>query len=475
MKLKNILLIIIITSGTSLFAQVPDGNSGESIGYNEYLSILQKKLPELNRSTLTIESAENNLLGAESSSDTNLSGSGSYSRGVNYSSSTPDYKSESSTWSLNGGLSRKFNTTGTKLEAGTGYDYTTVDNSGYRSYTPSVYVKFTQSLLQNAFGVIDRFSVNDASMKLAIEKLRKSETDKSYLNYYRKLYFTWIIQREKLSLLKKSVAETKDLESEIERKVRAGLTDRLDIQTVRALLLQYELTYSEGEADLATIESEISLFLNTGTLKPADNEFPAFFEKRNRNTYSFISYEKTRSAEIYRMTRDNLSYAFDVQESRLLPQLDVTGQYTRKGNSGNDAAEAYSNMNDSEYYLGFAITYPLSNSSGRASVKEAEIAVKSINNEYEVSKKSFTINLNTAIKRIDGLKKSIEITEKRVAVLEAKYSAGYRQYLQSRQNLQFLIDTSLDITGEKIALNQLKNLLIQYSIDYDDLTEVIQK
>lgn len=474
MKKKKILLIILVAFATSVFAQVQDESNARSISYNEYLSILRNKLPELNRSTLAIETAEKNLLSAESSSDTSLSGSGSYSQGVNYSSSLPGNKTESSTWSLSGGLSRKFNSTGTRLEAGTGYDYTTVDKSGYRSYTPSVYIKFTQSLLQNAFGVIDRFSLNDAKMKLSIEKLRKSETDKSYLNYYRKLYFTWIIQREKLALLKKSVAETKDLEAEIEMKVKSGLADRIDIQTVRALLLQYELTYSEAESDLHIIESEISLFVNTDSLKPAGSEFPSYYEKSDSNTYPFINFEKTRSAEIYRMTRENLSYTYDVQESRLLPQLDVTGQYTKKGNSTTDAADAYSNLKDNEYYLGFAITYPLSNSSGHAAVKEAEIAVKSINNEYEVSKKSYTTNLNTAIKRIDGLKKSIDITEKRISVLEAKYSAGYRQYLQSRQNLQFLIDTSLDITGEKITLNQLKNTLIQYSIDYGDLTEETQ-
>lgn len=473
MKVKVILFTFIITFTTPAFPQTPGENKVQSISYNEYLSILYKKLPELNRSSITIESAENALNRAESAADTNLSGSGLYSKGVNYNSNplTVDNKTESSTWSMNGGLSKKFNATGTTLEAGTGYEYSTLDKSSYRTHTPSVYLKFTQSLLQNAFGVIDRFSVNDAKMKIEIEKLRKSETDKTYLNYYRKLYFTWIIQREKLKLLNKSVTDTNNLAIEIDRKVRAGLTDRIDIQTVKALLLQYELTYNETEADLDIIESELSLFINPGTNKPSDNDFNIFFKKSGSSDYLFINYNKTKSAEIYRVTKENLSYASDVQESRLLPQLDVTGQYTRKGNSTNDAAEAYSNLKDNEYYLGFSISYPLSNNTGKSSVKEAEIAVKSINNEFDISRNSYTTNLNTAIKRIEGLKKSIALTEKRISVLESKYSAGYKQYLQSRQNIQFLTDTSLDITGEKITLNNLKNSLIHYKIDYDDLTE----
>lgn len=474
MKLKQKILIILLLLSAGAIAQTKNEIERQSLTYNEYLSILQKKLPELNRSNLSVETAEKDLLKSKSSTDTNFTGSGSYAQGVNYSTSLPGSQIKTNTWSINAGLSKKISATGTTIEAGTGLDRTWLDNGGYNYYTPSIYAKFTQSLLQNAFGVIDRFAENDARMKLDIEKIKKYETDKSYLNYYKKLYFTWVVQLEQLGLLKKSLSDTRNLETEIERKVKNGLTDRLDLQTVRALILQYEVTYSDAETSLASIESELDFFINTRTAKPGDDEFSLYFGMTGSNRYPYIAYETTRGAEIYRITKKNLSYTLDVQSSLLLPQLDLTGQYTRKGNYTGGATEAYSNINDNEYYLGFVITYPLSNSSGNAAVKDAEIAIKSINTEYEVSRKSYDANLNSAIKKIEGLKRSVSLTEKRIDVLESKYEAGYRQYLQSRRDLQFLVDTSLDITNEKISLIMLKNSLIQYSIDYADLTEGYQ-
>ncbi len=471
MTMKQKILIILLLLPVWAIAQAGDDTARQSLSYNEYLSIVQKKLPELNRSSLSVETAEKDLLKSKSSTDTNFTGNGSYSQGVNYSTSLPGTKTRTNSWSLNAGLSKRISATGTTIEAGTELDRTWLDDGGYDYYTPSVYAKFTQSLLQNAFGVIDRFAENDARMKLDIEKLKKSETDKSYLNYYKKLYFTWIVQIEQLNLLRKSLSDTRNLEIEIEKKVRNGLTDRLDLQTVRALILQYEVTYSDAETSLATIESELGFFINTMTSKPGDQEFTLYFGKTDSDNYPYVAYETTRSSEIYRITKKNLSYTLDVQNSLLLPQLDVTGQYTRKGNYAGGASEAYSNVSDNEYYLGFAITYPLSNSSGNAAVKEAEIAIKSINTEYDVSRKSYDANLYTAMKKIEGLKKTVNLTGKRLNVLEAKYAAGYRQYLQSRQDLQFLVDTSLDITNENISLLLLKNSLIQYSIDYADLTE----
>jgi len=467
MKRKNLILIILFIF-ISIYSQAQEFTE-KRISFSEYLDVIKSKLPELNKSTFTIEKAEATLLSSESSFDTSLSASSTYSKTSTYSSSiSKTYNSK--TWSLDGSVSKKI-PSGTTLEAGTSYSYITQELNNSKYYRPAVYVKFTQELLKNSFGLIDRFSVTDAKMKLEIEKLRKSETDKSYLNTYKKLYFNWIAQKKKLSLLKEYITNTEKLKADIEKKVKTGLSDNTDLITVEALLLQYKLNYRNSEIKLDEIKSALYIFPELDSSAPLEDDFAKTLNLSLKFQYEMVPYEKTKSAEIYRLTKENLLYAADVQQNKLLPQLNVSGEYTRLSNS--EKNNTYSNMNDSEYYIGFAFTYPLENSASRASLKQAEIAVKEINNEFDIARNSHSSNLKTTIKTIDGLRDIINISQKRIEVLESKYRNLYRQYLQSRQNLQTLVDTSIAITQQKIDLLELQNSLIQYSIDYEDLTEKI--
>ncbi|HOK01368.1 MAG TPA: TolC family protein [Spirochaetota bacterium] len=472
MRTKTLITIFIFISTILLMhlSMAQEIAQTKKISFKEYLEIIKGNLPELQRSSITIEKAEKSVLSSASSLDTTLSGSGNYSRSSKYNSAT-ESSYYSKIWSANAALSKKL-LSGTTLEAGTSYEYVTEDlkNTGY--YRPALYVKFTQELLKNSFGTLDRFTVNDAKMKLEIEKLRKFETDKTYLNTYKKLYFNWIAQIKKLNLLKEYITNTEKLRTDIENKVKSGLADKTDLHSVDALLLQYRLNYKNAELKLDEIKAALLIFPEFSSAAPLEDDFAKTLQYVTLANFESVPYEKTRSAAIYRMTKENLLYSAEVQQNRLLPQLDISGQYTRLANS-TESIKGYSKMNESEYYIGFGITYPIENTSAKVYLKEAEIAVKEINSEFEIAKNSHKTNLETTLKSIEGLKEIIDISEKRINVLEAKYRNIYRQYLQSRKDFQYLIDTSLAVTQQKIDLLELQNSLIQYSIDYEDLAEKI--
>ena len=103
------------------------------------------------------------------------------------------------------GLTKKIAQTGTEISTGAAYNRTEYGADGSAAYHyPSLYLKFNQSLLKNAFGIVDRYAVNNAKMQYDIEKLREIETNKTDINYYKKLYFTWIEYREELKLINSS-------------------------------------------------------------------------------------------------------------------------------------------------------------------------------------------------------------------------------------------------------------------------------
>lgn len=472
-----VLCIIII----ALFAYEPIGAQekeapGKKISYQDYIDTITQKLPELKRNEIHVQRAKNTLYGTESTEDTFLEGDATYTRTKQYSRNPFSRTGYTSEYTTNLGIARKFIQTGTTVNAGVSY-YQLNNDINYEGaaipntyYYPSVYLKFSQSLLKNTFGIVDRFAKNDAAMKLEIEKLRRREADKSDLNYYRKIYFNWVEYLEQLRLINESIRNARALSNQVSRRFRSGLAGNDDVQSAAALVLQYRATYEEVLASRIALERELQLFFDTTQYQPDESEFSRIYALAREEGYSRVPFEKTRNAAIYRLTKKNYHYARDIAENKLLPQLDLVAQVTRKSQD-DQFSTAARELNDTDYYIGFSVSYPLENIESRSGVREAQLSIEEINNEFDVSKNGYHKSLDSLIEYSKGAERVIDLKEKRIKTLISKYRTELKKYQQTRLDLQFLINTANEITSEQINLLQLKNRIIQYAIDYADLTK----
>jgi len=447
----------------------------QQISYNEYISILSKKLPELRKNRLQVERAVNTRYAAGTITDTNLEGSGTYSKNTQYSTNPYAASGSTRTYNANLGVSRRILQSGTTLNAGVGYvqNQYNAEINGYRvndTYRPSYYIGFSQSVLKNAFGVVDRFSRNDAEMKLAIEKLQQQENDKISLNAYRKLYFTWIEYAETLSLLKESIRNARVLYNQVQRKFRTGLSDNDDVQNAADTVLQYQISYQNTLAAYNAVEKQLRIFFDVAKYRPDSGEFERYFGISTGSEYTQVPFENTRNAEIYRLTKKNYAYSQSVAENRLLPELNIVGQYTRQSQDQR-FSDAVQSMNDSDYYIGFTVTYPIGNTESRSAVRESELAVMEVNHEFDITRNEYRKSLQSIIQYAAGLKNMISLTEQRIRVLESKYRTEQAKYRQARLDLNYLITTANNVTSSKMSLLNYKNQMIQYYIDYGDLVQ----
>ena len=457
------LIIILVSAGVQLMAE----EANKSITYSEYIKVVTSALPELKKNRLQVDRARNNLDGAYSSGDVNLTADGSWSSTDNYSSSLYTGSQDVTEYSLSAGVSKKFTATGTTVETGIGHD--TISTEGYGTrYYPSVYIKFSQSVLKNSFGLIDRYAVNNAVMQLEIEKIKQAENDKTALNYYKKLYFSWIEITERLELLNDSIKYAAVIEADTEKKYRSGLAGVEDLYNARALVAQYRINYEELVSVQADIEAEIDILLGRG-FSPAKEDFVLMYTEVISAEYNAVPFAVTQNAEIYRLTKNNLIYTRDVNKNSLLPELTIIGQYTIK--SSEDEFTPYTGLDESDYYIGFSASYPLFNTDAESTVRESEIAIEEINAEYEISVNTYKGNLEKLIRENEGTRKKIALSESRIKLLEARYNTVYRKYRQGNMSLQEVIDALQDITNEKTVLYQYKSSLIQCYIDYSDLTK----
>lgn len=465
-------MVILFTAANSIAEE--KAGSSEKISYKQFIESVKQQLPELKKNRIQVEKAKNTLYGAGSSGDIYLSGESGYGKSDILSNGTSTEKRE---YSSKIGLTKKIVQTGTALSTGAAYSRTEYDASGTSAYhTPSVYVKFSQSLLQNAFGTIDRFAVNNAKMLYEIEKLREIESNKSDMNYYRKLYFTWIGYREELKMINSSINTAVKLSESIKNRYKSGMVNSADLYSSAAVVLKYQIAYEELKTEMNAMEAELNIFINSSDEKqriPDDNEFFSFYDISLNSEYTGVKFENTANAGIYRLTKDNLKYSADVSENRLLPQFDIIGEYTIKSEE-KEFSKSAGNMNSSDYYMGFAFSYPLQNTENRSTLEDAKLAIAEINSEYSITENSYKKSLDSIESRYRNSQRLVTLREKRIETLENKYRFEQQKYQQAQLDLETLINTSIEITNEKISLVRLKQQMIENYIDYSDLTERIE-
>jgi outer membrane protein TolC len=224
------------------------------------------------------------------------------------------------------------------------------------------------------------------------------------------------------------------------------------------------------------IEAELNTIL--GDIKgknriPDNNEFHLLYANSENAVYSDIAFERTRNAELFRLTKDSLKYTAEVADNQLLPQLDLVAEYTKKAEN-NAAVKSVSDMNSTDYYLGLAFSYPLGNTDSRSKFESAKIAIEEINSEYSISKNSYQKSLDSIISQYKDASHILSLRGKRVEALEQKNKFDSQRYQQSQIDLDILLNTTIDITNERITMLQLKKQLIDNYIDYSDITEGLE-
>lgn len=472
--ITTIFLFLTLSSwGQSPHAQ--ENSAKSTISYKEFMEKIRASIPHIRKNSLAVKRAENAKRAGESPFDTRLESSASWNKTWKYSYNPFSRTGYETEYAGSLGITKKLYSTGSVLSGGISYrQYQSDIDYGSLTipdtyYYPAYYAGFSQSLLKNSFGAIDRFASKDAEMKEEIEQLRASQNDDNDLNYYRKLYFDWLESIERLELFKKTIDDAVKLKERVNNKFRLGMAENDDVQNAAAAELQYRAAYEEESSAVKSLEEEIGLFLDQKNLSPDTTELTNYLKICEEYSFAEIPFAKTRLAEIYHLTKANYEYAEKVAQNKLLPQLDVVGTITRKAQD-TGFAKAAGKVNDTDYYIGLSASFPLENNAAESEMENSRIAVEEISHEYNIALNAYKKNISTLANNAGALKKMIEFSRRRVLALESKYRTEEKKYLQARLDLTFLISTGQTLTTERLNLLRLQKTLVYHLIDHQDLT-----
>ncbi len=457
-----------VLTATAAFSEQSDVNR-KTLSYDEYITGIEKNLPELKSNEMDILSAENKVKSAKSGGDTSLTAGGTAFSNTSYSGI--NNKGDVEGYDYYAGLSKTITSTGTTLSGTYNYTKNSYSNfsstSDYSSFEPSFTVKISQPLLNNFLGKVDRFSEDNAKMQLEIAGHQLQQNNKSVLNAYKKLYFQWIIYKENIRNLDEAVSNSVKLKDQVKRKVDAGLADNDDYQNSVASVLNYENQRRENLTSLKNIENQMGLYIDISRGVPDEKIFNEYLQKSVNSGFEEIDFKKTTSAKIMDLTMKNYSYSKGVYENRLLPELNIFAGATQKNIS---ESQTYG-VKDRDYNFGFEFKYSLENNSAESSLEDAEIQIKALGYEYKSAENSYRKQLLNYIDSSNGLIEQLKNKENKLKALESKLLTEKKKYSQARLNLSYLIETENSINSEKINILTLKYQLISYYIDYNDLVK----
>lgn len=456
--------------------KIENKSSQKRITIEEFQKLVKEKLPEFRINRITVEKAKNDLYATKSTSDTSLTGSWQYFRNKEYSTGGTFSIDHSKGTVSSIGLSKLVAPTGTQLSVS--MDYTRSSTQGLNSlnnetlqinqYQPALTLTVSQPILYNAFGMIDRYARNNARMQLEIEKIQKQENDKSTVTAYAKLYYQWILYSQVEKILNQSVKNAKAQEAQTIRKFRYKLADNDDVQKARASRIQYENQLEQYHLSLQTIKSELNLILPINQYDPDPEELLKKSDTAISYQYPDIAFEKTRSYKILKKTLQQIEYLASVNRNKLLPELNLIGSVSQKS-SADSQSEALSGINDTEYYAGFSVSYPLGNHEARSALKDAQLSLQE--NRYTIQKSRNSYETQSKSLRSSALsyKKQIALYEEQIKTLQSQLYTETQKYKQARINLSYVISTRNDIYQSKIDQLITRTNAILTWLDYRDL------
>lgn len=496
MKLKQILLsVIILPLCIAGYSQ-----DKTTLSYDDFLTIIEEKLPELERNENNLKMTENILFKAKALHDVTFKATASGFGTKYYWDSEEDRgKDYTAGFSITGDISTKL-PSGTIISAGGGYNqsYTKQveprtgfiqtppfitsysSDSSYIAFNPSLKLSISQPLLYNFFGYVDRHTKTDAKQKVAIEKLNKAERDKLIMSYYKTVYFL-LIQYDKIKVnLKRSINNTKKLEEQTRAKMKTGLAENDDLQRVIGAVYRYQESYQAIEEEYLKLLNELSYFIDVEKVRFDTVEFDRIVTNSSSAALEEVTYEETREAQITSLNRENLVAQKKVQQNKTLPHLDLFGSLDVNFNHPVNESETYkdgkyeSNTDKPSYKTvaftaGLNFTYSFGNHLLRGALIDTELAINNLDTSYQIQEKDFNKKIKDIIISVDIIKNRIAIKEKIIISLKSQYQTELKKYNQARIELRSLLDTDSSVFNEQTELIRLKLQLILLNNEYNKL------
>ncbi|MBW2209405.1 MAG: TolC family protein, partial [Deltaproteobacteria bacterium] len=185
---------------------------------------------------------------------------------------------------LNVGVDRVFSNTGTRASVSYGNLYT--DRSpalpgdlGATFYQPSLTLRLTQPLLDNAGGIQDRLNINLNKLNHAFARLDSREQLESYITQLAALYLDWYQAFREVEILEEAWNKVQEQEKFVRLKVSRQVAEEYELLRIQETLEDYYSRWQQADANYLGLAQQVEKQMNrpaeaspATVLVPVDSE-----------------------------------------------------------------------------------------------------------------------------------------------------------------------------------------------------------
>jgi outer membrane protein TolC len=342
-------------------------------------------------------------------------------------------------------------------------------------YQNRAYLTYTQPLLQNMGGRLDRLSYELAEYSIDFTEIQAAENEEGLILDLGTRFLDWVLLTEQMRIARERLDLAEEQLGQIKRKRAANLVDRVDV-------LRGEDAVREASQGIVLIESqwkskqaELAVLAQSDELLQTNPQFDIYSTETLPSPDEAVARMKEKSRILNGLTtrRRQLEYLRTGYDETSRPQLYLSIGAGLQG--GDEEIGSSFEMDKPDVLVALDFRYPLGNRTARADLAKTELEIEQLVHDIE----DVTLDLEAAVRNllilIAEFEKVLEIDQERITSAEAKTREELRLYNQGRGILTFVIQSRDSEEQAKLVYAQnavsYHRLVLQYRALMDELQQ----
>lgn len=455
-------LWLVLTSTTSLASE------SAVITLDEYLSMISSKHPLFEKETLSVHIEESLRRGKLGAKDWVLRAGTGYSR---YSDVTGGITPElTQVYSTTLSVERPVWMTGGRMKAEINSGYTKSDFDPLLPFDPgpsefyenSGALSYSQPLLKNRGGTLDRLEFDMAEYSVDMAKLNSVENQELFILTVSLKFMDWVLLSEKRVIAQRRLALANDQLRQVRKKRKANLVDEVDKlraidsrEIARANMLLAEAAWKALQAELAILAGNDDIYKKEPSFDIYSTGLPERLMVDDAELLRGSRVLTALASRIEQLERERLA-----QLSAKKPELSLDASIAVKGGAESLSSSVASDGTDASVSMNFA--YPLGNKTANAGVKRSELLIR----RTKLERDKIRLDQFAAIKglkiQIEEYEKILDINSAQIKSARARTKEEMKLYNQGRSDLTFVIQSQ--DSEEGAMLNYANNGALYHSL-----------
>ncbi len=337
-------------------------------------------------------------------------------------------------------------------------------------YYPTLTFSVTQPiLLKNSFGFLDRLPIKIAKISEQIEKLNREETFERVITQSIATYLDWIYLTKQRIILRRIIRNNNSLLAQTSKKVKAGIAQISDLEVARINVIIFQNSLEEINNAYNNIFLQMKKYL---PLSEDDTPDTSVLDQKialEPNVSSTV-----RPLLILELLKKQLSLNLMGKNNSKLPDLNLISSLTYSGKK-EGFGDSYSNIENSELYVGFSLSLPLSNHQAKADYTEIKAEFDKISKRREDTLKDVHIQIKSARNNIFTYERLKVKQNRYINSLARKLNDERKQYKRGILGLREISRTSNDLANARLQLTQYEVQHHKAYYHYLELVDILGK